>query len=166
MMDLQHMMERFGQLADMAVSNPDSMGVFKGNTRKMFTYLMERDPRKAEEMLGEFEMIQYHNYLSRDEARTIMDGFMNYDGTKGGKWSSEKIDNFLKMRGLPTEQQPYYNFYALAVAMNRIHSDYGGEIKDLTDDYDVACYNLALCDLKNQDRPRWIRNYFSEKLED
>lgn len=159
------MTDRFMQIANQAVGNPDTLGIFKNSASKMFNYLSERDQRKAEEMLGELEQIQYNNFLTRDEAKKILDRMKNYDNTMGGKWRCDEVENFLRSKGMPTEEMPYYNTYALAVAMNRIHSDYGGEIKELTDDYTIACYNFALCDLKDKDRPRWIRNYFREILE-
>jgi hypothetical protein len=95
-----------------------------------------------------------------------MADFVNYDGSKGAKWSCADIEKFLAGKGIAIEQSPYYNSYALAVAMNRIYSDYGGEIKDLTDDEAVACYNFALRDLKDPDRPRWIREYFEKNLKE
>jgi hypothetical protein len=120
-----------------------------------------RDPQEVDKTL---DMIIMNNYLTLDEAKNIMADFVNYDGSKGAKWSCAEIEKFLTAKGIATEQSPYYNSYALAVAMNRIYSDYGGEIKDLTDDEAVACYNFALRDLKDPDRPRWIREYFEKSL--
>lgn len=165
-MDYKQMIEKFATLAETAIGSPDTMGVLKASAGKMFTYLTERDPRKAEEMLSELEQIHYNNYLTYDEAKNIMADFVNYDGSKGAKWSCAEIEKFLTGKGIATEQSPYYNSYALAVAMNRIYSDYGGEIKDLTDDEAVACYNFALRDLKDPDRPRWIREYFEKSLDE
>lgn len=162
MIDIRMMIDKFTQLTEQAVGNPDTLGIFKSSAGKMFTYLSERDQRKAEEMLAELEQIQYNNFLTQDEAKRIIGAMKNSDGTIGGKWRCEEIENFLRSKGMPMEEKPYYNFYALAVAMNRIHSDYGMEIKELTDDYAVACYNFALCDLKDKDRQRWIRKYFQD----
>lgn len=164
MMDIRQMIERFTSLSEAALANPDTLGVLKNSAGKMFSYLSERDQRKAEEMLAELEQIQYNNYLTQEEAKRINASFKNYDGSTGGKWRCEEVENFLRNKRLPVEDSPYYNFYALAVAMNRISSDYGGTIKDLTDDYAVACYSFALCDLKDDDRPRWIRKFFEDKL--
>lgn len=164
MIDVRQMIERFSALSEAAVSNPDTLGVLKNSVNKMFNYLSERDQRKAEEMLAELEQIQYNNYLTQEEAKRINASFKNYDGSTGGKWRSEEVENFLRNKGLPVEDLPYYNSCALVVAMNRISSDYGGEIKELTDDYAVACYRFALCDLKDDDRPRWIRKFFEDKL--
>jgi hypothetical protein len=131
--------------------------------KKIYKMAYARDPQEVDKTL---DMIIMNNYLTLDEAKNIMADFVNYDGSKGAKWSCAEIEKFLAGKGIATEQSPYYNSYALAVAMNRIYSDYGGEIKDLTDDEAVACYSFALRDLKDPDRPRWIREYFEKSLKE
>lgn len=131
--------------------------------KKIYKIAMERNPQEVSRII---DAMLINNYLDYEEAKKIISSIKDSDGKNGGKWSVEDIERFLKTKELPTEELPYYNSYALAVAMNRISSDYGGELKELTDDYALICYNLALCDLKDADRPRWIRNYFSEKLKD
>lgn len=58
----------------------------------------------------------------------------------------------------------YYNKWALYVAMNKAASDQNSVILkwigDDKDKYIIACYDLALTDLKDKDRPYWIRKYF------
>lgn len=62
------------------------------------------------------------------------------------------------------ECEPYYNKWALYVAMNKAASDQNSVILkwigDDKDKYIIACYDLALTDLKDKDRPYWIRKYF------
>ena len=34
-------------------------------------------------------------------------------------------------------------------------------IKDLKPDYIIACYDMSVAQLKDADRPRWVRHYFN-----
>ena len=139
-------------------------------TREAMMTAMERiykiaSERNRDEVERSLEAVVYNNYLTHEEAKAILATFHNADGTMGAKWSCDDVERWLKSKSLPHDEMPYYNFYALAVAMNRISSDYGVELKELTDDYALACYTLALCDLKDIDRPRWIREYFEKMLD-
>lgn len=72
--------------------------------------------------------------------------------------------------GLPTEEEPYYNDYALYVAMNQVISDHGctvakilgkESVKDIDSDNLVKYgYSLALDLLKDKDGVYDIREYF------
>lgn len=129
--------------------------------KKIYKIAMERNPQEVSRII---DAMLINNYLDYEEAKKIISSIKDSDGKNGGKWSVEDVERFLKTKELPTEEIPYYNCYALAVAMNRISSDYGGVLKDLTDDYAVACYSFALRDLKDDDQPRWIRKFFEDKL--
>lgn len=80
-----------------------------------------------------------------------------------GRWKSNMFVKVEQHDGR-VECEPYYNKWALYVAMNKAASDQNSVILkwigDDKDKYIIACYDLALTDLKDKDRPYWIRKYF------
>lgn len=92
-------------------------------------------------------------------------GLKNQDGSKGPKWRDpDELFEKVEQHDGRVECEPYYNKWALYVAMNKAASDQNSVILkwigDDKDKYIIACYDLALTDLKDKDRPYWIRKYF------
>jgi hypothetical protein len=86
-------------------------------------------------------------------------------GSKGPKWRDpDELFEKVEQHDGRVECEPYYNKWALYVAMNKAASDQNSVILkwigDDKDKYIIACYDLALTDLKDKDRPYWIRKYF------
>lgn len=106
-----------------------------------------------------------YNLLTENEAEEIVAAFQNQDGSKGPKWRDpDELFEKVEEHDGKIECEPYYNKWALYVAMNKAASDQNSVILkwigDDKDKYLVACYDLALTDLKDKDRPYWIRKYF------
>lgn len=57
-----------------------------------------------------------------------------------------------------------YNKWALYVAMNMESSDHSAVLQKWSegdpDKYAEACYDLAVSQLNDKDKPKWIREYF------
>ena len=134
--------------------------------KKAFTVLADVNPRMAKEVLECYEgTLKYYNFLTENEAEEIVAAFQNQDGSKGPKWRDpDELFEKVEENDGKVECEPYYNKWALYVAMNKAASDQNNVIlKWIGDDkgkYLVACYDLALTDLKDKDRPYWIRKYF------
>ena len=105
------------------------------------------------------------NYLTKKEASEIVNG-MNPSAT----WDMQTWLNAMTGLGLATEEKPYYNDYALYVAMNQVVSDHGctiakilgkDDVKDIGTEHLVKYANhLALDLLKDKDGVYDIREYF------
>lgn len=130
-----------------------------------FTMLIEECPKKAEILL---ECMQgcnmYNNFLSESEATRVVDGFVNYDGTAGAKWTADDLFSKVESLGVPDDVTGMFNKWALYATMNMISSDCGNVIlrwvKEDSDKYAEACYELAVSHLKDKDKPKFIRWYF------
>nr|UWD69353.1 MAG: hypothetical protein [Bacteriophage sp.] len=134
--------------------------------KKAFTVLADVNPRMAKEVLECYEgTLKYYNFLTENEAEEIVAAFQNQDGSKGPKWRDpDELFEKVEQHDGRVECEPYYNKWALYVAMNKAASDQNSVILkwigDDKDKYIIACYDLALTDLKDKDRPYWIRKYF------
>lgn len=111
------------------------------------------------------DTLKYYNFLTENEAEEIVAAFQNQDGSKGPKWRDpDELFEKVEQHDGRVECEPYYNKWALYVAMNKAASDQNSVILkwigDDKDKYIIACYDLALTDLKDKDRPYWIRKYF------
>lgn len=100
-----------------------------------------------------------------DRIMSVVAAFQNQDGSKGPKWRDpDELFEKVEQHDGRVECEPYYNKWALYVAMNKAASDQNSVILkwigDDKDKYIIACYDLALTDLKDKDRPYWIRKYF------
>lgn len=107
--------------------------------------------------------MEYDNFLTEREAMDIVSKFENEDGSTGAKWRPEELFGALESLELRQEEHPYFNKWALYVAMNMEVSDRDSVIRkwsNASDQYVCATYDLALTDLKDKDRPMWIREYF------
>jgi hypothetical protein len=84
------------------------------------------------------------------------------------KWSRDQLERALKQEGLPMQEEPYYNEYALWVEVSKIYSDSGRTLKEHLEQVGVdsegalmkLVYDLALDHLKDRDGVYDIRRYF------
>lgn len=106
---------------------------------------------------------EYGQFLTEKEAKHIVDGFMNYDGSRGAKWPMPNVvwDTIERLGGRKSEAG-HYNCWAMFTLMNMMHADYGGVLITLVqgEAYAKAAYMMSIAWLNDPDR-RWsIREYF------
>lgn len=153
---------------------------------KSFVSLANAEPRKAQSILTDFEgEMKFNNYLSEEEARKIVSEMVFDSNDKKGAtpWdqpgmlfkdmkihraepddtdSSDLIDD----ENCFSDVQPYYNRWALWTTMNKYYADnYHAfkkwiEEKGRVPDLQRACYDFAIEQLMDQDKPHWVRWYF------
>lgn len=167
-MDKKELLDKFCLLHTEAANSNDtedikvSLAMFK----KAFHHLVDTNVRGAKELLECFEgTLKYYNFLTESEAEDIVSDFVNQDGSKGAKWrDAEEFFRKVEEVGGKVECEPHYNKWALYVAVNKFFSDQNSVIlKWVGDDknkYLEACYDLAVTQLKDKDRPYWIRSYY------
>jgi hypothetical protein len=122
----------------------------------------EKHPELAEKWLAKLEAGQWNNYLSRGEAERIALSLVNQDGIKGPHWDYETFKAAVESLGGKMTDEPYYNCWALWATANMRYSDNAKSAsefvpKDMMPKY---FYNVAVENLKDVDRPRFVRDYF------
>lgn len=131
----------------------------------MMNDMAVKHPELAQEYLDKLCAIKWNNYLTKKEASEIVT-CMNPPVT----WDMQTWINAMTGLGLATEEKPYYNDYALYVAMNQVVSDHGctiakilgkEDVKDIDTEHLVKyAHSLALDLLKDKDGVYNIREYF------
>lgn len=162
-MEQKEMMSSFDKLYNkMATSSePKYMQVFGNTMRGMMKDMVELRPDVAQEYLDKLEAINWHNYLSKKEAVAIVNG-MN----PNGGWDISEWETMMESKGICTEEEPYYNQWAMYVAMNMVYSDSSATIAKIvdkplsSDEMFDAIHLLALDKLKDKDGMFNIRSYF------
>lgn len=147
-----------------------NMKAYGEATKKMFYKLAEVHPEMAEEMLEWLMPIECHNYLSDEEAKHIVAGFISQDGSRGPHWEKVTFEGAVNRLGGKTEDAPHYNSNALWVVANMIYSDHAESIaEDMgystvgnapAEKMAKSCYRKAVESLTDPDRPRFVRAYF------
>ncbi|MBO7343663.1 MAG: hypothetical protein J6U45_06495 [Alistipes sp.] len=170
------MKDSFQSLLTTAVEarDPAKMQILADSYTRLFGKVAEAHPDIAMAALALLAPIEYHNYLTAEEATAIASKFINADRnvsgaseyTKGAHWGMDVLKSFLSSRNLPAEEKPYYNWPALWVTVNMIYSDYADTLADLLGSKEnerlaTAAYKMALRKLKDPDRPQFIRDYFN-----
>lgn len=161
---MEDLVKRYDELYDdMATAkDPRKMMAF-GNAEKWIFHMMaDQHPELAEKWLNKLEAEKWYNYLSENEAKSIVSKFINQDGTRGAHWSYETFKAAVESLGGKLLSEPFYNCWALWVAANMRYSDNylsASEFvpKEMMPKY---FYNVAVETLKDADRPRFIREYF------
>lgn len=166
-MEVKDIVSKFDELYGiMATStNVKYMHVFVDTMRCMMKDMASKHPELAQEYLDKLCAIKWKNYLTKKEASEIVDG-MNPSAT----WNMQTWISAMNSIGLKTEEKPYYNDYALYVAMNQVVSDHGCTIAEILGKEDVKdidtehlvkyAHSLALDLLKDKDGVYNIREYF------
>lgn len=166
-MEAKEMKEKFVSLYNMMATgnNVKYMHTFGDTTRKMFDWLVVNKPDIASEFLSQLESIKWHNYLTKAEADSII-AKMN----PSAPWDMKTWKEAMDALGIDTCCEPYYNEYALYIAMCQVYSDHGNTIakmhgKDTIEEIEpnevVKCmYSLAIDLLKDKDGVYDIRKYF------
>lgn len=175
-MATQDLKARYNELYNTMKESKDvaNMRTFGEAFTRLFNKVAEVHPDLAMATLNLLESINYNNFVTAEDATELAGKFINADkmltgspdGSKGAHWRMDEAKAFLASRNLPTEEKSYYNWPALWLTMNMIYSDYADTLVELLGTKDgeriaTACYKLALGKLKDPDRPRFIRSYFS-----
>ena len=166
-METKDIMSKFDELYGMMASstNVKYMHTFGDTMRCMMNDMAAKHPELAQEYLDKLCAIKWKNYLTKNEALDII-GKMNPEAT----WNMQGWLDEMEKLGLCMEDKPYYNDYALYVAMNQVVSDHGctiakilgkDDVKDIDTEHLVKYANhLALDLLKDKDGVYDIREYF------
>jgi hypothetical protein len=124
---------------------------------------MVQDDSKFEELFEIHEGVEeYGQYLTEREAKMIVDGMQNWDGSRGAKWTPPVLFNAVQLLGGEKAAKGKYNCWALYVLMNMMSSDYGDAIQEVAkgDDYALTCYRMSLSWMKDKDHRNNVREYF------
>lgn len=165
-MEQKEMMGKFDKLYNkMATSNkPKYMHIFGETMRCMLENMVECKPETAKEYLDKLEAIEWCNYLSKKEAVSIVNGME----PKGG-WDISEWKKYLDVLNKSEEESPYYNKWALYVAMNMVYSDSSTSIAKIVgkplgeipqEELFADIHLLALDKLMDKDGMFDIRAYF------
>lgn len=77
-------------------------------------------PKQVEEYLKDLEDILLYPPYTEKEARDIVAGFVNKDGTRGGHWSLEEVRDVAKNKP-EVKKYDCHDFY---ITLNMMYSDY------------------------------------------
>lgn len=133
--------------------------------KTIMSYLSKCDDNTINELLDCTEgLCKYNNFLTEKEAREILSNFKNYDGSNGAPFNTLVLDT-LHVDNKYIDDGVDYNKWALYVTMCKFASDQGEIISKLVNNdhnaYINACYDMSVAQLKDSDRPRWVRQYFN-----
>ena len=162
-MEQNEIMNEFNRLyTKMTTSNePKYMQVFGETMKCMMEDMVNWRPDVAQDYLDKLEAINWNNYLSKKEAVTIV----NNMNPQGG-WDISEWETMMESQGICMEEEPYYNKWAMYVAMNMIYSDSSNTITKIVgktlsnEELFEAIHLLALDKLKDKDGMFNIRSYF------
>ena len=165
-MEQNEIISEFNRLyTKMATSNePRYMNVFGETMKCMMSDMVDWRPDVAQDYLDKLEAINWHNYLSKKEAVGIVSN-MN----PKGYWEPSEWESIMESKGICMEEEPYYNKWAMYVAMNMIYSDSSVSIAKIagktlpnmpSEELFEAIHLLALDKLKDKDGMFNIRTYF------
>lgn len=136
-------------------------------TKRVMKWLINFEPEIATaaiSILDETGEDNCRNYLTEQEARAIVNGMV-----PSPKWEFEQLEEMLRNAGMPTDEPPYFNRWALLTDMCRIQSDNFDTLKRIigspshpatSEEMLAAIYQLALNDLRDVDGKFNIRKYF------
>ena len=169
---MNEILERYEELyEDIATSgNKDKMMAFGDAERWAFKKMNEISPKDAQCWLDKLEAMHWKNYLSKHEAEEITSKLINQNGRIGAHWGYETFKNAVESLGGKIAEKPFYNCYALWATANMIYSDHAQSVaEDMgatspeavpNEKMALSMYRKAVEQLKDVDRPKFIREYF------
>lgn len=162
--ELQKIVDRYEDAYNiMATSkDPKKMIIFGNAERWAFPVMAELAPDKALKWLEMVEPAKWNNYVSRSEADAIARSLVNQDGSKGPHWPYEAFKAAVESLGVSMSEAPFYNCYALWLTAQMQYSDHAESAKEFVPERDLPkyFYLTAVENLKDVDRPHFIREYF------
>ena len=166
-MTTQELMERYTSLYDLmsASKNPAYMKTFGNVMNDMMAWVIHNQPELARGWISKLDSIRWKNYLTSNEAEEIVS-----EMEPVAPWTHDVWKRAMESIGLPMEDDPCYNSFALWTEMNKVYSDSSESIAKImgvplsnvnTDAMVKATYSLAVDNLKDEDGHYSIRRYFS-----
>ena len=135
----------------------------KSGCRLLQAFVDEIGDERSYEILDLAEgMIHFKNYVTEKEALQIVNNFLNYDNSKGAKWSPEEVKAAIMSLGGKCEMDGEYNWWSMYVTIEMVHSDEWGVLKTIVEPSKEAalCYELAKAKLLDKDELFNVRTYF------
>ena len=161
---MSEILEKYEELyKDMASSgNKEKMKAFGEADRWAFRKMSEISPKDAQCWLDKLEAMNWHNYLSKQEAEEVTARLVNQNGMKGPHWGYETFKNAVESVGGAMSEKPYYNCYALWAVANMLYSDHYDSAKKYVPESEMPkyFYTSAIEKLKDADKPKFVRWYF------
>lgn len=161
---MRELIEKYDELyEDMAsAKDPRKMMAFGDAEKWMFHMLAKEHPEIAEKWLTKLEAGKWHNYLSKTEAEEIAAKLVNQDGSRGPHWSHETFKAAVESLGAKTEEEPFYNCWALWIMANALWSDHHKALMEFVpkEQEPKVYYLMAVEKLKDVDYPKFIRKYY------
>ena len=169
---MEDILERYEELyEDMATSgNKDKMTAFGEAEQWAFRKMNEISPKDAQCWLDKLEAMHWKNYLSKHEADEIAAKLINQNGRIGAHWGYDTFKGAVESLGGKMAEKPFYNCYALWVTANMIYSDHAQSVaEDMgypnpeavpNEKMALSMYRKAVEQLKDVDRPKFVREYF------
>lgn len=161
---MKELIEKYDELyEDMATAkDPMKMMAFGDAEKWMFHSLAQKHPDIAEMWLTRLEASKWNNYTSKTEAMEIAGSLVNQDGTHGPHWDYETFKTAVESMGGKMNDEPYYNCWALWLTANMRYSDNYRSAAEFVpkDMMPKFFYKVAVENLKDVDRPKFIREYF------
>ena len=166
----QELKDRYTGLYDYmsASKDPQNMKAFGHVMTDMMDVMLQKMPDVAEEMIDKLESIKWCNYLTRKEAENIVARMKPEAPWKYDVWQAA-----MTKLGIPMEDQPHYNAYALWCEMNKQYSDHAQTMADKVwkkplntipaEEIVPVIHAFALDLLKDKDKNYNIRSYFGLK---
>lgn len=166
-MEAQELKQRFESLYNTMENShePKYMSIFGETMKVMMDGMIALKPELAQEYIERLSAIKWFNYLTKKEAIHIVSN-MN----PAAMWGASEWQQVIAENDVPMEDSPYYNDYALFVAMNQVISDHGktiahikgvDSVKEIEPNELVRyAYEMAIDLLKDKDGVYDIREYF------
>ena len=161
---MSEILEKYEELyKDMASSgNKEKMKAFGEADRWAFRKMNEISPKDAQCWLDKLEAMNWHNYLSKQEAEEVTARLVNQNGMKGPHWGYDTFKNAVESVGGAMSEKPYYNCYALWAVANMLYSDHYDSARKYVPESEMPkyFYTSAIEKLKDADKPKFVRWYF------
>lgn len=109
------------------------------------------------------DMVRFQNYLSEEEANSIMAKFVNFDGSRGPHWEdADAAFRAVSALGIEYEKAGEYNRWAFLSVLNMVWSDEWGVLRNYaTSEQELrVCAELAVARLEDEDKVFSVRKYF------
>lgn len=163
MKNFEKLMSIHNQAID--TKNIDGMKAADSVFRKALKRLSEIDDSELESLVEIYDgSLNWHNYISEDEAMYAAEKLVNNRGEHGAKWSPDNFFRAAKDLNIKDSEEPFYNKWSLWLTANMIVSDCEEVLlkwcgSDQRKFVQMTC-DFAVSKLKDVDRPKFVRWYF------
>lgn len=159
------MKDKYRELMARAIDSNDDykMRVVGDIEAYFFDVLSEKYPDLARQWIEKLEAMEWNNYLTKAEAEEIVKDFQNQDGSRGAHWSYDIFKAAVESPNAPLAEPPYFNCWAMWAVANMKYSDHSRTLTEIgvpSDKIPNTCYRLAKDNLKDVDRPHFVKDYW------